>query len=404
MAPPPPELIDDLAAEIFFRLPPDEPEHLVRASLVCKTWLRVISDPAFLRHYRAFHRTPPLLGYIQRRQVLEGDPDPRLTPTTAVPLSSNPPFRRALECRHGRVLLHLHGGYRSSHFLVWDPVTGDQQVVEKPGIYWLIYSAAVLCAVSGCDHLDCHGGPFLVVFVATDADDRDEPIKASVYSSETGAWSMPISLGNDCEAYVQHRQDVLNIRSYGRHYTPYVQPRRGAVVEDDVYFTLRDANAIIKYNYCKNHLSVINSPSQSTHNLALMELGDSSLGFTCIMGFHPLSVVKEEEAAEWVKCRVIELETMVPVAKPSDKAFVVGAAEGVGVIFVSTGCGLFTIELNSGQVKKVDESEVYFSILPYMSFYTPGASTLLRAQFVFRSAEARKFNSCMSPQNKRIKD
>ncbi|KAF0909454.1 hypothetical protein E2562_036320 [Oryza meyeriana var. granulata] len=51
--------------------------------------------------------------------------------------------------------------------------------------------------------------------------------------------------------------------------------------------------------------------------------------------------------------------------------------EGVGVIFVSTGVGLFMIELKSRQVKKVEEPGVYFSILPYMSFYTPDRGTLL---------------------------
>jgi hypothetical protein len=62
----------------------------------------------------------------------------------------------------------------------------------------------------------------------------------------------------------------------------------------------------------------------------------------------------------------------MPVANPDDEPLVVGFAEGVDVIFVSSGAGLFTIKLNSGQVKKVDESGVYFSVLPYMSFYTPG--------------------------------
>ncbi|TVU40868.1 hypothetical protein EJB05_14349, partial [Eragrostis curvula] len=354
------------------RLPPDQPEHLVRASLVCKPWLRVISDPGFLRRYRAFHRTPPLLGYIQRRRVVEGDPEPRLIPTTAVPLGPNPYFRRALDCHHGRVLLHANDD--GWYLIVWDPVTGDQHRVPEAGIIWLIYSAVVFCAVSGCDHLDCHGGPFRVVFVATD--DRDELVKASVYSSETGAWSTPVSLGDDCEVYVQHKKDPDN-SMFGLFYTPYVQPRRGAVIGDGVYFTLQESDAIIKYDTGKNRLSMINPPSKDLHDLALMELGDSSLGFTYIKDstlYLWSRKVNSEEAAEWVKCRVIELETMVPVANPSDKAFVVGAAEGVGVIFVSTGVGLFTIKLNSGQVEKVDEPEVYFSILPYMSFYTPGWS------------------------------
>ncbi|XP_062181362.1 uncharacterized protein LOC133885644 [Phragmites australis] len=53
----PPELMDDLVGEILLRVPPGEPACLVRASLVCKPWRRVVSDPAFGRRYRAFHRT-----------------------------------------------------------------------------------------------------------------------------------------------------------------------------------------------------------------------------------------------------------------------------------------------------------------------------------------------------------
>ncbi|KAJ1287608.1 hypothetical protein BS78_02G023100 [Paspalum vaginatum] len=63
----------------------------------------------------------------------------------------------------------------------------------------------------------------------------------------------------------------------------------------------------------------------------------------------------------------------MPVTNLSHKPFVVGIAEGVDAIFVSTAAGLFTVNLNSaGQAKKIDEPGVYFSILPYMSFYTPG--------------------------------
>ncbi|CAD6272396.1 unnamed protein product [Miscanthus lutarioriparius] len=51
-----PELVDDLVCEILLRIPAGQPECLVRASLVCKSWRHVISDPAFRRRYRAFHR------------------------------------------------------------------------------------------------------------------------------------------------------------------------------------------------------------------------------------------------------------------------------------------------------------------------------------------------------------
>jgi hypothetical protein len=60
------------------------------------------------------------------------------------------------------------------------------------------------------------------------------------------------------------------------------------------------------------------------------------------------------------------------MANPSDSASVVGFAEGVGVIFVTTGVGLFMMELKSGRVRKVDKPRDLSNVLPYMSFYTPG--------------------------------
>ncbi|WVZ61739.1 hypothetical protein U9M48_011563 [Paspalum notatum var. saurae] len=364
-------LMDDIVSEILLRVPSDEPEHLFRAALVCKPWLRVLCDPAFLRRYSAFHRAPPLLGLLHRLMVMQGDPAPRLSPTTAAPLSPYPDYghSRALDCRHGRALLHVaDGGW---HLIVWDPVTGDRHVVpEPPDLPWLIYSAAVCCAVPGCDHLDCHGGPFRVIFMATH--DHKELVTATVYSSETGAWSLPVSLGTECEAYARHRRDAVADLLY---YIPYVQPRRGAVIGDEAYFTLRWGNAIVIYDLGKNCFSLISPPTPYVYDdVALMEMEDRSLGFARTEGsklYLWSRKVNSDGAAEWVQCKAIELATSVLVAKPGDEPYVVGSAEGVGVIFISTGAGLFTIELKSGRVKKVDGPGVYFSVLPYMSFYTP---------------------------------
>uniref|UniRef100_I1QHE2 F-box domain-containing protein n=1 Tax=Oryza glaberrima TaxID=4538 RepID=I1QHE2_ORYGL len=384
---PPPELIDnvtaslppDLISEILLRLPPDEPEHLFRAALVCKSWLRAICEHGFLRRYRAFHGSPPLLGLLHRLKVMQGDPAARLARTTAVPLSPDPTFRRALDCRHGRALLHASDD--DWYLIVWDPVTGERHRVPEPGIPWLIYSAAVFCAASGCDHLDCHGGPFRVVFIATD--DDDELVKASVYSSETCAWNKPVILADGYQTWQERLQAITRGESYR---TPYVQPRRGALVGDEIYFTLRNENAIIKYNWAANCLSKIDPPIRDVYDISLMEMENGSLGYACIQG-SSLYVwsrnASSEGAAEWVQCWVIELEQMVPVANRGDEAFVVGSAEGVGVIFMSTGVGLFTIELKSRRVKKVEEPGVYSSVLPYMSFYTPG----------IRSASHAKLNS-----------
>jgi hypothetical protein len=90
--------------------------------------------------------------------------------------------------------------------------------------------------------------------------------------------------------------------------------------------------------------------------------------------------------AEWVQCRVIDLEKMMPMANPRDRAQVVGFAEVVGVIFITTGVGLFMMELKSGRVKKIGKPRRNISILPYMSFYTPGiviALVYILAPFIF---------------------
>ncbi|EEE68439.1 hypothetical protein OsJ_26816 [Oryza sativa Japonica Group] len=338
---PPPELIDnvtaslppDLISEILLRLPPDEPEHLFRAALVCKSWLRAICEHGFLRRYRAFSA------------FFTGSKSCRETPPPASPAPQrcpSPPI---------------------------PPFAGPSIAAMAAPSSTLRTMIAVFCAASGCDHLDCHGGPFRVVFIATD--DDDELVKASVYSSETCAWNKTVILADGYQTWQERLQAITRGESYR---TPYVQPRRGALVGDEIYFTLRNENAIIKYNWAANCLSKIDPPIRDVYDISLMEMENGSLGYACIQG-SSLYVwsrnASSEGAAEWVQCWVIELEQMVPVANRGDEAFVVGSAEGVGVIFMSTGVGLFTIELKSRRVKKVEEPGVYSSVLPYMSFYTP---------------------------------
>ncbi|CAL5067235.1 unnamed protein product [Urochloa decumbens] len=374
----PPELMEDLVGEILLRLPPDEPEHLFRAALVCKPWLRILTNPEFGRRYRSFHGAPPLLGLLHRLTALQGDPVPRFASTTSMPDFPHPSSggrrTRPLDCRHGRVLVHMLREKIMS-YLVWDPVTGDRHAVPKPTIHWLIHNAGVFCAADGCDHLDCHGGPFRVVFMATD--DHDLLVKVSVFSSETGVWSTPVSLGDSCECYVRHMEDAIQ---RDRYHLPYVQPTRAAVIRDEIYFTLRWGHAIVKYDGGNNCLSMIDPPPHNAYGISLMVMDDSSLGFVCIEGcsLHLWSrKVNSKGSAEWVQCQVIDLKTVIPVIDPGQVPSVVGSAEGVGAIFISTDAGLFTIELKSGRWRKLDEPGVYFSVLPYMSFYTPDRCRLL---------------------------
>ncbi|KAI4992776.1 hypothetical protein ZWY2020_007089 [Hordeum vulgare] len=81
-------------------------------------------------------------------------------------------------------------------------------------------------------------------------------------------------------------------------------------------------------------------------------------------------------AVTWAQRRAIELEPLLPSGALFDVS-VVGFAEGVGVIFLSTKAGLYTIELSSGRCKK--DSIRYNTITGAddKGFVVPGISTLL---------------------------
>uniref|UniRef100_A0ACD5X0I6 Uncharacterized protein n=1 Tax=Avena sativa TaxID=4498 RepID=A0ACD5X0I6_AVESA len=61
----PPLEDENLLLEILLRLPA-LPSSLARASLVCKRWRCLVSEPKFIRRFRVHHRKPPLLGFFIR--------------------------------------------------------------------------------------------------------------------------------------------------------------------------------------------------------------------------------------------------------------------------------------------------------------------------------------------------
>ncbi|RCV09336.1 hypothetical protein SETIT_2G019300v2 [Setaria italica] len=354
---PPPELIDDVVTEILLRLPPGEPRHLFRASLVCKLWRRLLTDAAFLRQYRRFHRTPPLLGFFSRSGC--DGAIPRFVPTTAASPFPRPVFDchpwSAIDCRHGRVLLQKMQGGRN--LTVWDPITGGRTELGGGDFMYRSLSAAVLCAAAGCHHDDCHGGPFLVVWIGRDS--AEGPVHVSVYSSRVGSWGASISANVAVD-------DFIN-------------PSRGVLVGDAIFFMLTMSARILKYDLVKHHLSVIDPPAMYDKGIYLVPTEDNLLGIAGISGssLYLWSRKANAEGVEgWVQCRVLELRTLLPVGNnPFTKAVVIGFAESTRVMFMFTDVGIFIIELNSGLAKKISEPEIYYPIVPFMSFYTPDCTS-----------------------------
>ncbi|TVU41821.1 hypothetical protein EJB05_15375, partial [Eragrostis curvula] len=355
MAPPPPSpllthLLDELVGEILVRLPPDEPADILRASLVCKRWSRLLSDPAFGRRYRELHRAPPLLGFFHN--TYESGPVPRFVSTVASPCS--PPALHCsnwwtLDCRHDRVLIHRFG---RPDLVVFDPLTGEQPHLPLPPYSHFFCAGAVLCSVAGCDHLDCHGGPFLVVFVGTNC---DRATWASVYSSETGAWSASSS-----------------VELGGR----YIQAWPSLCIGDSLYFMVYRGRSILRYDLAVRGFSLIDVPAEYDDISTVVMVDDGRLGFMGVEDRNLHLWAWQEAGADgsagWRRCRVIELATLLPGPDKTFSPRVVGFVEGTDIVFLSTDVGIFTLKIKSGRVAKVGEKRARIAIVPYSSFCLPG--------------------------------
>ncbi|RCV09288.1 hypothetical protein SETIT_2G015600v2 [Setaria italica] len=363
-------LTDDLVEEILVRLAPDDPVSLLRAAAVCRRWCRVVSAPVFRRRFALRHRAPPMLGFLAN--LRDGDDDDgydyvtRFVPATPFrPRHAERRDRRALDARHGRVLLATMPC--GPDLEVWDPVTGGlRKLPALPVRSPFSWNAAVVCAAHGsCTHLDCRRGPFLVVFLESDLPDK---MRVYVYSSEAGAWSGPI-YGPPSP-------------SYGIELVP------TSLVGNGLHFLIDATNSILKYDLTMRSVSesevplAMRNPSEiplppGFHSdfAVLTTLEDGVLGFARVENYRLWLWSMEtspEGDAIWVQKGSIELETLLGVDASSIQNDYVGFAHGVGVFFVGTEDAWFSIDLKSGQVREEDCGDGdTFGVVPYTSFYTP---------------------------------
>ncbi|KAF8731396.1 hypothetical protein HU200_016456 [Digitaria exilis] len=369
--PPLSSLPDEFVEEVLLRLPPDPPASLVRAGLVCKRWCRLVSGAGFRRRFREFHRrSHPILGFLydQRDVAGGGGHVARFIPMPA----SFPPHHHAghrgmspWDSRHGRVLLRsYHLGNLSSTIVVWDPITDHRLELPKPPPFSSeIRTMAILCAAVGCDHLDCHGGPFLVVLMGT----KGDKVFSYVYSSEAGTWS---------------NKPTTSTWLHGEWVRDKVNWRRS-----ELYFVSPNNKRIIEYDLDTREISVIDLPAfnsvckNSTLCPALVQLTtmeDGRLEFTRVENFKLSLWSREVEDAGWVLSKVIDLGTcsspgVLPGHWQHFCPYLIGSAEGAGVVFLLVKGELFTVDLRSKQITKVygDLYPCIALVVPYLNFYTP---------------------------------
>ncbi|PVH47737.1 hypothetical protein PAHAL_4G136000 [Panicum hallii] len=358
-----PVLSEAVIGEVLFRLPPDQPACLFRAAAVCQAWRTFFTSPDMLRIYRKHHMAPPVLGFLQNTGRSD-DPFPRFVTTAAPspPLHHQPEFEcvysLALDCRHGRVLLHTTFPLG---LIVWSPVTGDHQLLPEEPIQldppqppYSDFAGAVLCA-----------GPFHVLFAATSYEDVDVVSTwAILYSSETGAWTEPSTVHPGA---VMNSPDVMSIMG------------PSLLVGDALYFTLGVLNnrTVLTYNLVGGALTVMDPPPLVRRDAFLVTGEGGGLGVAAVEGYS-LRLWSWEAAGRWALCRVIDLEMSIPftIGAPITQLKVIGFAEMSDTIFVSANGIISSVQLRSGRVRKFSKTPNSDTIFPFEIFYTLGTSLM----------------------------
>ncbi|XP_048536116.1 uncharacterized protein LOC125514804 isoform X2 [Triticum urartu] len=356
---------ENLLPEILLRLPP-QPSSLPRASLVCKRWRSLASDPGFLRRFRIHHRrNPPLLGcFVQELHGISFLPAleaPNRVPPGRLSLEAAHLCRfRLLNCRHGFVL--IYDGTRHQ-FLVWDPITGDQHHLAIPAPFdkaaGILINGAVLRAVGDIHH-------FRVVCIATRGLSMPdgEAALACVYSSETGMWgnliSTTIPSGLDSRLYYIFDITVSTVPMLVGHY---------------LYWTLTDCSSIIlQFDLEKQSLALIRMPDFAYEaHIMVIRADGGGLGFLFVADY-TIQLWKRKIScngvASWWLEKTIELDKLLSLNPKKGSIMVLGFAEENNMVFLRTFIGLFALQLQSLQFKKLSKTESISHCHPFESVYT----------------------------------
>ncbi|CAM0870119.1 unnamed protein product [Alopecurus aequalis] len=382
----PPLEDEDLLQEILLRLPP-QPSPLPRASLVCKRWGSILSEPRFLRRFRKHHRKPLLLGFFDKERGQDTVFTPMLDPPNRIPavqftppknlLSSKPVDHCFIGCRHG-IALFLDLMRREA--VLWYPLTSVQCRVAFPPRFGFgkdecIRNAAVWCPDDDEQrvHGDCHLSPFKLVLACQDA----TAVKASVfmYESKSGVWG-----------------DVISTTP-----TSWISAYRPSIlVGNALFWLLHGGGDILEFDFERLTLAVIEKPAnaivtESRANLIFQILRgeDNGLGLA-ILSRSKLSIQlwarksNSDGVVSWELKKTVQLDELFSRSTLDGKLVLMpGYDEDTNAIFLSSDSHDFILQLESMQFKYIGGRKhgcvkKYF---PYTHFYIAGNT--LSAAFLF---------------------
>ncbi|XP_020192570.1 uncharacterized protein [Aegilops tauschii subsp. strangulata] len=353
MAPQPTSLpdADDLLREILLRLPP-RPSSLPRASLVCKRWRSLVTDPQFQRRFRDHHGKRPLLGFfIDDRLSCPFFPMLDRPDRISGARFSMPPNKddRIVDCRHGLVLFVSPRPPR--RLVVWDPVVREQRrLIFPPELEsdQMHFNGAVLRPALG---QGCRSSYFQVALLALDRWRTHTRVSVCLYSSDTGIWS---------------NINSLQLQSF----ISTVEP--STLIGNSFCWLLtgRYRHVILEFDLDRQSLAVTELPPQvqpGHHNLRILPAGDGGLGFIHLSKFHG-QLWKREPDSVWVLDRAIGFEQLRSTCN-GDSLTLVGVAEESNAILVRAASRVFMVYLQSMEFKKVFNMRFFYHHYPFACCY-----------------------------------
>ncbi|KAM0857945.1 hypothetical protein ACQ4PT_048132 [Festuca glaucescens] len=362
---------DDLLLEILLRLPP-QPSSLLRASVVCNRWRRLVSDPGFLRRFRAHHRKPPLLGFIS----LHGygprycftptlDPPDRI-PAPCFSLTQRPGGEclALVDCRHG---LALFLNKKQPEAVVWNPISGRQCRVALPPEFDNTV-AAVLCAAGDDDpthaHGDCDLSSFKLALVRSGQ--GHTRAFACLYKSKSAAW------GNIISTTITD-----SLSNWGR----------GTVLIRNTFCWMISAEGdILQLDFDDaRKLVVIEKPlyrHTGYFSSEIIRTEETSLGLIVLTELSMLLWLIRMRLAHGSLRKPFELASHLSPRAPVEDIcpLIQGYDEDQNVIFLRTSIGLFMIQLDSMRFKEIFGTNFITSYFPYTSYYASGNSWPLHSK------------------------
>lgn len=155
----------------------------------------------------------------------------------------------------------------------------------------------------------------------------------------------------------------------------------GVLVGDSLYWILTESSpSILQFDLGRQSLAAIPVPvdvfANGNCHFTVMRAEDGGLGCLFLSGFNAQFWKRKTDcggvASSWVLGRTIELDKVLPMNSEEERGplMMLGFAEDNNVVVVWTIAGVFMVQTESLQFKKLFEANIIQSYYPFESVYT----------------------------------